>query len=123
MSEDLTHELLTLLGKEDFFALVEAYAGIRLYIPGDPTRSELPETIGMKAALRLAEEWPCGYIKVPLAREFRIERYVENGMSNRAMAQRFGMTESGVERLLKRARASKPLRRSRKKDPRQSEMF
>ncbi|TWD54462.1 hypothetical protein FB480_103373 [Agrobacterium vitis] len=123
MSDDLTNELLNLLGKDDFFALVEAHAGVRLYVPADPAKSDLPETIGMNAALRLAREWPSGYIKVPLAREFRIERYVKSGMSNRAIAQRFGMTESGVERLLKRAREHKPVSRPTKKDPRQIEMF
>ncbi|MBB4955578.1 DNA-binding NarL/FixJ family response regulator [Agrobacterium vitis] len=123
MSEDLTAELMARLSEDDFFALVEAYAGVRLYVPADPTRSELPETIGMNAALRLAKEWPGGYIRVPLARAFRVRRYVESGMTNRAVAKRLGLTESAVERLLKRVRENKPVLRPRKKDPRQIEMF
>lgn len=123
MREDLAAELMATLSEDDFFALVEAYAGVRLYVPADPTRSDLPEAIGMKAALHLAREWPGGYIKVPLAREFRARRYVENGMTNRAVAQRLGLTESAVERLLKRIRDKKPVLRARKKLPGQTELF
>lgn len=123
MSDDLTNELLNLLGKDDFFTLVEAHAGMRLYVPADPARSDLPDTIGMNATLRLAQSWLGCYIKVPLARDFRARRYIESGMSNRAIAQRLGMTESAVERLLKRIRQNKPLPRLTKKDTRQIEMF
>ena len=123
MSEDLANDLMSLLGEDDFFSLVEAHAGVRLYVPADPNRSDLSETIGSAAAIRLAKSYPGGYIRVPLAREFRARRYVREEMSNRDIARRLGLTESGVERLLKRARKSKPLGPRRKKDPRQIDMF
>lgn len=123
MADDFTLDLLSTLGEDDFFALVEAHAGVRLYVPADPARSELPATIGIDAAYRLAKAYPGGYIRVPLAREFRARRYVDAGMSNRDIARRFGMSESGVERLLKRARKREPLKSRRKVDPRQIEMF
>lgn len=123
MSEALIPELIALLGEDDFIALAEARGGTRLYVPADPNESDLPDEIGMDATVRLSKEWPCGFIKVPLARQFRVIHYVKRGMSNRAIAQRFGMTESGVERLLKRVRENKPVLRPRKKDPRQIEMF
>nr|WP_286089337.1 sigma factor-like helix-turn-helix DNA-binding protein [Rhizobium skierniewicense] len=103
--------------------MVEAHAGVRLYIAADPARSELPATIGVDAAHRLAKAYPGGYIRVPLAREFRARRYVDEKMSNRDIARRLGLTESGVERLLKRARKREPLTSRRKKDPRQIDMF
>nr|WP_223215568.1 sigma factor-like helix-turn-helix DNA-binding protein [Agrobacterium deltaense] len=103
--------------------MVEAHAGVRLYIPSDPERSELSSTIGVDAAYRLAKAYPGGYIRVPLAREFRARRYVDAEMSNRDIAKRLGLTESGVERLLKRARKREPLKSRRKTDPRQIEMF
>ncbi|NLS00200.1 hypothetical protein HGP17_25525 [Rhizobium sp. P38BS-XIX] len=123
MSEDLSNDLVVLLGEDGFFALVEAHAGVRLYVPADPARSDLSSTIGNDAASRLAKSYPGGYIRVPLAREFRARRYVRDEMSNRDIARRLGLTESGVERLLKRARKSKPLGPRRKKDPRQIDMF
>ncbi|MDR6102773.1 CRP-like cAMP-binding protein [Agrobacterium larrymoorei] len=123
MATDLTNELLSALGDDGFFSLVEAHAGVRLYIPGDPDRSELPSTIGVDAAYRLAKAYPGGYIRVPLAREFRARRYVAEGLSNRDIAKRLGLTESGIERLLKRARKRGALKPRRKKDPRQIDMF
>ena len=123
MANEDTIDLYATLGEDGFFALVEAHAGVRLYVPSDPERSELPATIGVDAAYRLAKAIPGGYIRVPLAREFRARRYVDAEMSNREIAKRLGLTESGVERLLKRARKREPLKPRRKKDPRQMEMF
>ncbi len=123
MAEDLANDLIALLGEDGFFSLVEAHAGVRLYVPADPSRSDLPTTIGSEAAIRLAKSYPGSYIGVPLAREFRVRRYVREEMSNRDIARRLGLTERGVERLLKRARHYKPLETRRKKDPRQIEMF
>ncbi len=123
MSENLAPDLLAMLGEKAFFALVEAHAGIRLYVPADPHRSQLPETIGYDAALRLARAYPGGYIRIPLARVFRTIQYTRSGMSNSEIARRLGVTERGVEQLLQRARTQEPVHRPRKKDPRQLEMF
>ncbi|MGC4407541.1 winged helix-turn-helix transcriptional regulator [Rhizobium rosettiformans] len=123
MSEDNVGELMTALGDDGFFALVEAHAGVRLYVPEDLARSELPKAIGFENAARLSKLYPCGYIKVPLARPFRALRYREAGMSNRDIARRLGLTESGVEKLLKRARTANPGRGGKPKDPRQLELL
>jgi DNA-binding NarL/FixJ family response regulator len=123
MSEDLVGELMTTLGDDGFFALVEAHAGMRLYVPADPARSELPQAIGYDHAARLSKVFPGGYIKVPLAREFRALRYREAGLGNRDIARKLGLTESGVERLFGRVRKTHPKRGDRRKDPRQTEMF
>ena len=123
MSEELTADLLELLGDDGFFSLVEALGGLRVYIPGDINRSELPTQIGYETSARLSKAYTNGYIRVPLAREFRVRRYIDAGMSNRDIAIRFGLTEAGVAKLIKRARERKPLPSRRKKDPRQIEMF
>lgn len=123
MSEDNVGELMETLGDEGFFALVEAHAGMRLYVPADPGRSELPQTIGFDHAARLSKLYPGGYIKVPLAREFRALRYREAGLGNRDIARRLGLTESGVERLLRRARSANPGRGGKPTDPRQMDLF
>lgn len=114
---------MTTLGDEGFFALVEAHAGMRLYVPADPGRSELPQTIGFDNAARLSKLYPGGYIRVPLAREFRALRYREAGLGNRDIARRLGLTENGVEKLMKRARTAHPGRGAKPKDPRQMDLF
>lgn len=123
MSEDLTQELLDTLGEDGFFRLVEAHAGMRLYVPADPGRSELPSTIGDDAAHRLSKMFAGGYIRVPLAREFRAIRYHKAGATNREIARHLGLTEGGIDRLLQRARSKKLVEKKTRKDPRQIELF
>lgn len=123
MSEDLTQELMDTLGEDGFFRLVEAHAGLRLYIPAHIDRSELSDTIGIEATARLCNLYRGGYIKVPLAREFRALRYREAGLSNKDIARRLGLTETGVELLFQRARRTKPERGSKPQDPRQLRLF
>ncbi|WP_244617919.1 hypothetical protein [Rhizobium sp. RU35A] len=107
-TSDIAQVLLDLLGEDDFFRLVEAHAGMRLYIPADPHRSSLPDEIGLSAARKLAGEYRGGYIKVPLARQFRALRYREAGLSNKEVARRLGLTETAVEDIFSKARKDFP---------------
>lgn len=122
--EDLTVDLIELLGDDGFLALIEACPGWRLYIPDDLERSNLPELVGMDNAHRLCKRYRCTYIRVPVAKDVRALRYRHDGSTNRQIAVRLGMTETGVEKLFKRLRKAKPgkVPRSRK-DPRQLDMF
>lgn len=123
MNDDLTSELMAALGEDGFFRLTEAHGGTRLYVPEDPARSELPSTIGFDNTFRLSKLFPGGYIRVPLAREFRAIRYRNNGTSNRDIARKLGITESGVDNLIRRVRNKEPGKIRAKKDPRQIDMF
>lgn len=123
MSEVLVAELLEILGPDGFFRLVETFPGLRLYVAADLALSELPAAIGEENAVRLSKHFPGGYFKVPLARGFRALRYREAGMGNREIATKLGMTETGVEKLLKRAKKANPGRGAKPKDTRQLEMF
>ena len=123
MNAELTDELMAILGDDGFFALTEAFAGVRLYVPANPERSELPQMIGDSFANSLAKAYPGGYIRVPLAREFRARRYIKMNMSVRDIALRLGLTETGVNKLLKRARKHQPLVRPSRKDPRQMDLL
>lgn len=123
MSEDLTSELMDALGDDGFFALTEAYAGTRLYVPGNPSRSDLSTTIGVDHARRLSQIFPGSYIKVPLARTFRALRYRSAGASNAEVARRLGLTENGVERLFARANKAKPQKARKSHDERQIDLF
>lgn len=119
MSE-LTDELMDALGEEGFLALTEAHGGVRLYVPKDALGSQLSSEIGTDHAARLSKLFPGGYIRVPLAREFRARHYRSCGDSNSMIARRLGLTEAGVDKLF--SRSPKPIG-GRKKDPRQIEMF
>ncbi|MCY1667873.1 hypothetical protein [Rhizobium sp. SL86] len=120
---DLTQDLLDVLGEDGFFELVEAHAGVRIYVPADISRSDLPSTIGEDLAARLCKKYSGAYIRVPLAREFRARRYVEADLSVRDIAKRLGLTETGVDKLLKRTRKREPVRRPSRKDTRQMDLF
>jgi hypothetical protein len=122
-NEDFSAELMAALGEDGFFALTEAYGGIRLYVPGNPANSDLPETIGLDIATRLSNRFPGSYMRIPLAREFRAARYHKEGATNRDIARRLGITETGVDHLIRRMRNRKPAEFRRPKDPRQTDLF
>ncbi len=120
---ELTEDLMELLGEDGFFTLVEAHGGIRVYVPAVLENSELPGSIGVELTQRLSKRYACAYIRVPLAREFRARRYIEADMSIKDIARRLGLTETGVNKLLKRTRKIKAVRRPRRKDTRQMNLF
>ncbi|MGW9946973.1 hypothetical protein J2W92_002310 [Rhizobium leguminosarum] len=96
---------------------------MRVFIPDDPFRSDLPAVLGHDIVHRLSNRYRCAYIRVPLGRELRATRYREAGMTNRDIARKLGLTETGVEKIFKRGRAKDREKIRRRKDPRQTEMF
>lgn len=101
-------ELATLIGREAFVRLAEAFGGTRLYVPTRMTgQHEIAEAIGLEAARMLSERLAPDYIRVPLAREDRAMHYRAIGRSNAQIARALGITESGVEKLFVR-RADAP---------------
>jgi len=117
---DLTAELHELLGDEGFFKLTDVHGGIRVYIPKVAPGSTLASEIGVDHTARLSKMFSGGYIRVPVAREFRARHYRTLGESNATIARRLGLTETGVEKLFRRAAKE---RVTAKKDLRQIEMF
>lgn len=122
MKEERASEemLLRLLGPAGFIRLVEAYGGVRLYVPETASRTDLVKEIGDRAALKLADRWGGFYIRVPLAKEFRARHYRAAGASNAQIARRLGMTEPGVNQLFGRM-DNVPVKGSG--DPRQLKLF
>lgn len=117
----LVAELIDLLGEEALIRLAEEHAGIRLYIPSNPERSQLVKTLGADIANKLSRRYGGDYISVPLVRELRARLYRQHhGLSNAGIARKLGITESGVERLFQRS----PVKYlAKKSDDRQIEMF
>lgn len=116
---DLTNELVDLLGEDDFVVLAEKFGGTRLFVPGDIRRSELPAALGDTVAQRLSNLYRGSYIRVPLAREIRAARYRQAGMTNRDIARNLGITETSVNKLVRRGRTAKPEAFAKRQDPRQ----
>lgn len=112
--------LLRLLGPAAFLRLVEAYGGVRLFVPETNDRTELVAEIGNDAVMKLVDRWGGFYIRVPLAREFRARQYRAAGLSNAQIARRLGMAETGVNKLFGRME-NVPVKGSG--DPRQLPLF
>lgn len=103
MRAQLTDDLQHLLGEQAFVGLVEAFGGLRLYVPTSITSDHaIARAIGSEAAQLLASRYAPAVIRVPLARKVRAMHYRASGASNAAIARKLGMTEPGVEQLFER---------------------
>lgn len=100
--EQLSEALLALLGEAAFLRFVETFGGLRLYIPTYDPHRKIADAIGADAADKLISAYGRAHIYVPLARELRAQHYRSCGLTHQDIARRLGITESGVERLLKR---------------------
>lgn len=118
--EQLSENLLALLGEEDFVRLVEWRGGTRLYVPSRDV-STIAAELGDEAAQRLARAYSGATLAVPLARALRARKYRAAACSNAEIARKLGITESGVERLFKRM-PNRPAK-AKKVDPRQLKLF
>lgn len=116
---DFSAALLALLGPDALIRLAECHGGTRLYVPIQED-SALASEIGPEAAGKLAARYGRDYIRVPLARELRARHYRAQGLSNKEIAVRLGMTQGGIEQLF-HAMPKKPIKGSG--DPRQGDLF
>ncbi|MER9017358.1 hypothetical protein [Mesorhizobium sp. M0898] len=105
-NHQLSSELLTLLGDDDFLRLVEEYGGCRLFVPSGSRATMLADEIGVRAVALLAERYAGAYLRVPLAREFCAKVYRAQGLSNRKVARKLGITETGVDKLFLRLKVA-----------------
>ena len=103
MSEQLSDDLLALLGEDGLIALAEAFGGRRLYIPRAIGRDhEIAAALGMVKATKLTDYYAGAQLRVPLARELRARQYRAGGLSNGEIATRLGMAETGVDKMFAR---------------------
>lgn len=74
--------LVDLIGAEAALALVAERGGRSVYVPRHPTAAtELAKIVGLDAATILGQEFGREAFVVPIAREWRILRYAEQGKS------------------------------------------
>lgn len=93
--------LVEAMGIEATLKLLEAFAGERIYVPQTAAAGQvIAEAIGLEAATGLSKAYGRGYLKVPMAREWRVLIYQSRGLSYRAIARRTKCTEGNVSRIL-----------------------
>lgn len=93
--------LVSIIGPEATFALIEARSPARIYVPHTPDPDgELVGIIGLDAALALCKAAAGEYLKVPVAREWRILAYRAQGRSYLNIARALGCSLNTVWRVL-----------------------
>ena len=96
-------DLIGLLGEEAYLKLCEEFGGTRVYVPARlPDDHELIGAIGEEATRKLVDMYAPSAIRVPLARRERAHKYRAQGFSHARIARKLGITETGVEKLLRR---------------------
>ncbi|SCD25101.1 hypothetical protein [Brucella inopinata] len=107
-NSDIEQELIEYLGEDNFFKLVDNFAGTRLYISSLSTSrmTTIEECVGRKAAEIMNRYYGGSTLDVPLSRSFRALRYRQQGMSNRHIALRLGIREDAVEKIFTRQRSA-----------------
>ncbi|MGD9769469.1 MAG: hypothetical protein AB7U62_17680 [Pseudolabrys sp.] len=98
---DEVRRLVDIVGAEATLALIEAHGGTRFYVPRMPNE-RLVAIVGEPGAAALASLLGGEYLKLPLARAWRVLVYQARGLSYPAIARRVGCTEGAVWRTLSR---------------------
>lgn len=87
------------IGAEATLALIEAFAGTRVYVPSRAsTRSPVVKAIGREAAAALAAVHGGCYIVPPAAKRWRAHAYRARGWPFAKIALRLGLCERTVQR-------------------------
>jgi hypothetical protein len=90
-----------LVGAEATLRLIEEHGGTRLYVPKEPNQgTPLARLVGIAGANAMAARYGGDFIKVPLARNWRVRLYRGRGDTYTAIARRLGITESQVSKIL-----------------------
>jgi len=96
-----------LLGHEGLLLFLERFAGQRIYVPRTTTEhSEISKEVGLDIARALSAEYGGQYLKVPVAREWRVLVYKSQGVSYRQMAKRLGCSEDAIWLILSKNQAT-----------------
>lgn len=97
------HRIHQLIGDDAFLRLVEKFGGNRIYVSRKNVDGNLlGDVLDQEAIESLIDEYGGLHMRVPIAREFRALHYREQGLSNRKIAARLGMTEPGLNQLFGR---------------------
>lgn len=102
---DLPIALKRLLGLEGYLKFVENFGGLRFYVPMSLEITDLASKLGEENLSKLIDQYGGLYIRVPLGRSELAQAYHRRGLTRSQIARLLRITESGVGRLLKRAKS------------------
>lgn len=105
MHSSFGEELAGTIGADATLALIEAKAGQRVHVPKSPAHAAaLRAIIGPDAVAKLCESFAGCYVKVPREAAWRIRLYRARGLSYPEIAQKVGVSETHVWRVLRAAK-------------------
>ena len=104
MPSNFAEELSSIVGSDATLALIEAKAGTRLHVPKNHALAGvLRGIVGAEAAAKLCESFGGTDLKVPRDAGWRIRLYRARGLTYREIAQKVGVSETHVARVLSAA--------------------
>lgn len=104
-NSSLSIELFDILGEDAFLRFVEVFGGQRRFVPvaissESEVFAEMAGVIGEALASKVFAAYNGSYIRVPIARTFRIVKYHEAGLSHRQIASKLLIVETSVDKVL-----------------------
>ncbi|MBM9400359.1 hypothetical protein JUN65_01965 [Gluconacetobacter azotocaptans] len=117
--------LVQRVGQDDALQFIECAAGRRLFVPATAGGSRLAALYGDAIAEALSAQYGGEKYEVPSCREWRVRLYAQMGLTNDEMAQRAGVSYSGVVKILLRAQtvSERAARGNRSSHPDQLHLF
>jgi hypothetical protein len=107
-TDNILGSLITALGEDIAFKLIEARGGVRVYIPQDATHDhkiaaahKLADVIGKEGVVALSKMFGGLTIPIPVARLWRVRVYRDRGHSQPEIARMVGCCEDTVWRSLR----------------------
>jgi hypothetical protein len=117
-TDNVLGSLITALGEDAAFKLIEARGGVRVYIPQEATRDrkiaaahKLADVIGEEGIVALSKMFGGLTIAIPVARLWRMRVYRDRGHSQPEIARMVGCCEDTVWRSLRSMGMSGPVPR------------
>jgi hypothetical protein len=93
--------LVSTIGEDATFLMIEEFGGMRLYIPQSPKEdSRIAKVIGLEKSKQLAAKFGHETIRMPLAKAWRIQVYRTRGLSISGISRMVGLAECSVSRHL-----------------------
>lgn len=106
--------LVDMVGEDAALRLIEARGGTRIYVADPAPGTELAKLVGLDGATAMHERYGRGWVRVPLARPWRVLCYLARGMNRTQTALKAGCSENTVSDIV--GRYGRP-------NPRQPDLF
>jgi DNA-binding NarL/FixJ family response regulator len=100
-TDDVAH-LVSVIGDEATFRLLDARAGTRVYVSEVDRPESLVAIIGLDAARKMRATYGATRVRLPVGRQWRVLCYKAMGLSRPKIARKLGCSETTVDDIIKR---------------------